>query len=183
MVMAGMDQIDVARSDQFVLAGEPIASMERWFRDEDRNGGSYGRKRRTHSLYQLRRDEPSIRGRWWAKTDSENLESILSGFLSGFSAAIARQQSTLGPQSALLVHGSGAARRRHAAYRQLNLFGDVFEKIRSDYVEKPDEQKLVEAAINGMLTSLGLEPTSWNKSFRDTCRCRPRASSAASASK
>jgi carboxyl-terminal processing protease len=39
-------------------------------------------------------------------------------------------------------------------YRQLNLFGDVFEKVRSDYVEKPDEQKLIEAAINGMLTSL-----------------------------
>ena len=39
-------------------------------------------------------------------------------------------------------------------YRQLNLFGDVFEKIRNDYVEKPDEAKLIEAAINGMLTSL-----------------------------
>ena len=39
-------------------------------------------------------------------------------------------------------------------YRQLNLFGDVFEKIRNDYVEKPDEGKLVEAAINGMLSSL-----------------------------
>ena len=39
-------------------------------------------------------------------------------------------------------------------YRQLNLFGDVFDKIRTDYVEKPDETKLIEAAINGMLTSL-----------------------------
>ena len=39
-------------------------------------------------------------------------------------------------------------------YRQLNLFGDVFEKIRNDYVEKPDEKKLVEAAINGLLSSL-----------------------------
>jgi carboxyl-terminal processing protease len=39
-------------------------------------------------------------------------------------------------------------------YRQLNLFGDVFEKIRNDYVEKPDEAKLIEAAINGMLSSL-----------------------------
>ena len=39
-------------------------------------------------------------------------------------------------------------------YRNLNLFGDVFEKIRTDYVEKPDEGKLVEAAINGMLASL-----------------------------
>ena len=39
-------------------------------------------------------------------------------------------------------------------YRQLNLFGDVFEKIRNDYVEKPDEAKLIEGAINGMLAAL-----------------------------
>jgi len=39
-------------------------------------------------------------------------------------------------------------------YRQLNLFGDVFDKIRNDSVEKPDETKLIEAAINGMLSSL-----------------------------
>ncbi|WP_181701564.1 S41 family peptidase [Chthonobacter albigriseus] len=39
-------------------------------------------------------------------------------------------------------------------YRQLNLFGDVFERIRADYVEEPEESALIEAAINGMLTSL-----------------------------
>ncbi|MFM7084193.1 MAG: S41 family peptidase [Hyphomicrobium sp.] len=39
-------------------------------------------------------------------------------------------------------------------YRQLDLFGDVFERVRSDYVEKPDDQMLVESAINGMLTAL-----------------------------
>ena len=39
-------------------------------------------------------------------------------------------------------------------YQNLRLFGDVFDKIRADYVEKPDETKLIEAAINGMLTSL-----------------------------
>ena len=39
-------------------------------------------------------------------------------------------------------------------YKQLNLFGDVFDRIRGDYVEPPDEEKLIEAAINGMLTSL-----------------------------
>ncbi len=53
-------------------------------------------------------------------------------------------------------------------YRQLNLFGDVFEKVRSDYVEKPDEQKLIEAAINGMLTSLDPHSSYMDaKSFRD----------------
>jgi carboxyl-terminal processing protease len=39
-------------------------------------------------------------------------------------------------------------------YRQLNLFGEVLERTRSDYVEKPNDSKLIEAAINGMLTSL-----------------------------
>jgi len=39
-------------------------------------------------------------------------------------------------------------------YEQLDLFGDIFERIRSQYVEPVDEAKLIEAAINGMLTSL-----------------------------
>ena len=39
-------------------------------------------------------------------------------------------------------------------YSQLNLFGDVFERIKADYVEKPDDTKLVEGAINGMMDSL-----------------------------
>ncbi len=39
-------------------------------------------------------------------------------------------------------------------YRRLTLFGEVFDKIRSDYVDKPDEAKLIEAAINGMVQSL-----------------------------
>jgi carboxyl-terminal processing protease len=53
-------------------------------------------------------------------------------------------------------------------YRQLNLFGDVFEKIRTDYVEKPDDAKLIESAISGMLS--GLDPHSSYmdpKSFKD----------------
>ena len=39
-------------------------------------------------------------------------------------------------------------------YSQLNLFGDVFERVKADYVEKPDDAKLIEGAINGMITSL-----------------------------
>jgi carboxyl-terminal processing protease len=39
-------------------------------------------------------------------------------------------------------------------YEQLDLFGDIFERIRSQYVEEVDEGDLIEAAINGMLTSL-----------------------------
>jgi carboxyl-terminal processing protease len=53
-------------------------------------------------------------------------------------------------------------------YRNLNLFGDVFEKVRTDYVEKPDDQKLVESAINGMLSSLDPHSSYMDaKSFRD----------------
>ena len=70
------------------------------------------------------------------------------------------------PRSALV--GSTARAASSDTYRQLNLFGDVFERVRSDYVEKPDDSKLVETAISGMLT--GLDPHSSYmdaKSFRD----------------
>ena len=43
---------------------------------------------------------------------------------------------------------------RSSVYEQLDLFGDIFERIRSQYVERVDEAELIEAAINGMLTSL-----------------------------
>ncbi len=67
-----------------------------------------------------------------------------------------------------LMSATSAVAANAETYRSLNLFGDIFEKIRADYVEKPDERKLIEAAINGMLTSLDphsgyLDP----KSFRD----------------
>lgn len=53
-------------------------------------------------------------------------------------------------------------------YRQLNLFGDVFERVRSDYVETPDDAELIESAINGMLTSLDPHSSYMSpKSFRD----------------
>lgn len=41
-----------------------------------------------------------------------------------------------------------------SVYEQLDLFGDIFERIRSQYVEEVEPGKLIEAAINGMLTSL-----------------------------
>ena len=46
------------------------------------------------------------------------------------------------------------ASKNAKVYEQLDLFGDVFERIRAQYVEDVDSKKLVEAAINGMLTSL-----------------------------
>src|ERR1700704_4883654 len=53
-------------------------------------------------------------------------------------------------------------------YRQLQLFGDLFEQVRAHYVDKPDEAKLVASAVNGMLS--GLDPHSsymYANSFRD----------------
>jgi carboxyl-terminal processing protease len=53
-------------------------------------------------------------------------------------------------------------------YRQLNLFGDVFERVRSEYVEQVTDEQLIEAAINGMLTSLDPHSSYLNrKSFQD----------------
>jgi carboxyl-terminal processing protease len=46
------------------------------------------------------------------------------------------------------------ADRNTTVYEQLDLFGDIFERIRVHYVEEVDEADLIEAAINGMLTSL-----------------------------
>lgn len=74
---------------------------------------------------------------------------------------------TLSTKTRVLPDGTAHAAASDT-YRNLNLFGDVFEKIRSDYVEKPDEQKLVEAAINGMLSSLDPHSSYMDaKSFRD----------------
>src|SRR6267378_2907134 len=71
-------------------------------------------------------------------------------------------------QPRIVFDGSSAKAAGADTYKQLSLFSDVFERVRSDYVEKPDDGKLVETAINGMLT--GLDPHSSYmdaKSFRD----------------
>src|SRR5580700_8371168 len=53
-------------------------------------------------------------------------------------------------------------------YRQLDLFGEVFERVRADYVENVTDEQLIEAAINGMLTALDPHSSYMNaKSFRD----------------
>jgi carboxyl-terminal processing protease len=58
-----------------------------------------------------------------------------------------------GPQGAHLVAAAKAATRSDT-YTQLNLFGNVFERIKTSYVEKPDDSKLMEGAINGMISAL-----------------------------
>jgi carboxyl-terminal processing protease len=58
-----------------------------------------------------------------------------------------------GPRSEFWIAAARAATNAEI-YSQLNLFGDVFERVKADYVEKPDDAKLIEGAINGMITSL-----------------------------
>ncbi len=53
-------------------------------------------------------------------------------------------------------------------YRLLSLFGDVFERVRADYVEPVTDRDLVENSINGMLTGLDAHSSYMNaKAFRD----------------
>jgi carboxyl-terminal processing protease len=83
-------------------------------------------------------------------------------------AAAGAALTLMSTQPRLVFDGASAKAASADAYKQLSLFGDVFERVRTDYVEKPDDSKLVESAINGMLT--GLDPHSSYmdaKSFRD----------------
>ena len=55
-------------------------------------------------------------------------------------------------------------------YNQLNLFADVFERIRANYVKDVDDEELIEAAINGMLTSLDPHSTYLNSKKYENMR-------------
>src|SRR5499433_2694490 len=71
-------------------------------------------------------------------------------------------------QPRIVFDGSSAKAAAADTYRQLSLFGDVFERVRADYVEKPDDSKLIDSAINGMLNSLDPHSSYMDpKSFRD----------------
>ena len=70
----------------------------------------------------------------------------------------------------LLVGSPAAADTKNNAdtYRLLNLFGDVFERVRAEYVEEVSDEELIEAAITGMLTSLDPHSSYLNaKNFKD----------------
>ena len=84
---------------------------------------------------------------------------LLTGIVLGASVTLVATNPNMGGSAIAAVSD---------IYRQLNLFGDVFEKVRSDYVEKPDDGKLIEAAINGMLSSLDPHSSFMNaKNYRD----------------
>ena len=86
---------------------------------------------------------------------------ILLGAAAGAALAL------LAAQPRIVFDGSSANAAASETYRELALFHDVFERVRTNYVDKPDDNKLIESAINGMLA--GLDPHSSymdSKSFR-----------------
>ena len=99
---------------------------------------------------------------------------LRSGLLLGaaFASGVA-----LGPITARLQHQFGFSvfpaafaqdTGHNETYRLLTLFGDVFEKVRAEYVEPVSDQDLIENAINGMLTGLDPHSNYMNaKAFRD----------------
>ncbi|MCU0830966.1 MAG: S41 family peptidase [Rhizobiaceae bacterium] len=52
------------------------------------------------------------------------------------------------------ITGATANAAGSDTYRQLSVFGDIFERVRASYVSEPEDKELIRAAINGMLTSL-----------------------------
>jgi carboxyl-terminal processing protease len=88
-------------------------------------------------------------------------------FFLGAASGICLTLLVTGPQGAQWVAAAKAAAGADT-YAQLNLFGEVFERIKSDYVEKPEDNKLIEGAIEGMVTSLDPHSRYMNdKAWRD----------------
>ena len=67
------------------------------------------------------------------------------GVLTGAGLATLVSQTDILPSAVAASSGT---------FRQLSLFGEVFEKVRTGYVEPPNQAKLIEGAISGMLASL-----------------------------
>ena len=76
------------------------------------------------------------------------MKKLAMAALGGTLAGIIATSQIAGP----LLAGEDA--NSASVYEQLDLFGDIFERIRAQYVEQVDESELIEAAIDGMLTSL-----------------------------
>src|SRR5512140_2636877 len=102
----------------------------------------------------------------WRRRKGSRMMRKTSLILLGAAAGAAMTLLAVQPYTVMI--GASAKAAVADTYRQLNLFGDVFERVRADYVEKPDDAKLIETAINGMLA--GLDPHSSYmdaKSFKD----------------
>lgn len=84
-----------------------------------------------------------------------------------FAGAILGATSMIALTAGLSLPGAANAAGA-STYQQLGIFGDIFERVRSQYVTEPQEDKLIEAAINGMLSSLDPHSSYLNpKDFAD----------------
>jgi len=79
---------------------------------------------------------------------------MMAGVVLGVGATLLVSQGSTKNIFGQFWSGGQAVAAGSEIYRQLNIFGDVFERVRSQYVKKPEEQKLIKSAINGMLSSL-----------------------------
>src|SRR5271166_3627950 len=112
-----------------------------------------------------RPDHPSIQVRGGPQMEARRFQMMrkTSLILVGAAASVAATLVATQPQLLLDFEQASAA----DTYGQLILFGDVFERVRAEYVEKPDDGRLIESAISGMLA--GLDPHS---SYMDSERFR-----------
>ena len=166
VLLAGMERISVDLG-QFVLTGEPVAVMgdaSQAVRDRHNSAQATGSVRGVPQGRHSHRSQPVV-GNKRRRKGSRMMRKTSLVFLGAVAGALATLAVT---QPYSMSVGSAARAAASDTYRQLNLFGDVFERVRADYVEKPDDSQLVESAINGMLA--GLDPHSSYmdpKSFRD----------------
>jgi carboxyl-terminal processing protease len=86
----------------------------------------------------------------------QRLKLIAIGAMAGTALVLLANTPGLAP----LIAGAEASSSTEAAetYRQLELFGQVYDIVRHQYVDKPDDTKLIESAVNGMVS--GLDPHS-----------------------
>lgn len=149
IVLAGMAEIDVDVG-QFVLAGNRSHAWGRGDWLSEATGSIRQRADRSSTSSFARTGNRSIQRRGGRNDHLEGrgmirkLSILFAGALMGATAMTA----FVGPHSGV-ANAAGSD-----TYRQLAIFGDVFERVRAQYVEQPDDQKLIETAINGMLTSL-----------------------------
>jgi carboxyl-terminal processing protease len=83
---------------------------------------------------------------------------VLLGAAAGATLALLATQPSSIPFGMARAAPTVAAAPSADTYHQLQLFGDVFERVRASYVDQPDDTKLIASAINGMLA--GLDPHS-----------------------
>ena len=163
ILLAGLSQIDV-QLGQFVLTGEPVGVMST-------AGKTTPGKAQDNApvLYiEFRKDQrPIDPDPWWVGCLSKGARMTRKSDYAFWTfvmlACLAGATTVLN-----VTRTYSATSTNSEIYKQLDLFGDVLERVRSDYVEKPDDAMLINSAINGMLAALDPHSAYLNpKNFRD----------------